>query len=59
MFGNKSIKSRVWATVKAKIKTAQDNFKMTCDEIDKEAFTKKEDAAELLVQSIIGGEIIK
>lgn len=42
--------------VNAKIKLAETKFVEKCDAIDREAFTKKEDVANELVESILGGK---
>lgn len=56
MFGKKSIRKRVMEAVNSRIKTAQKQFIKQCDDIDKEAFTKKEDAAAQLVSNILNGK---
>lgn len=56
MFKEKSIKSRVMEAVNSRIKSAEEKFTQKCDEIDREAFTKKEDVANQLVADILNGK---
>lgn len=56
MFGKKTIKKRVMEAVNSRIKSAEKKFITLCDSIDKECFTKKEDAAAQLVADILNGK---
>jgi len=53
---SKSIKKRVMEAVTLRIKSAEKKFITLCDTIDKESFTKKEDAAAQLVADILNGK---
>ena len=55
---SKSIKKRVMEAVTLRIKSAEKKFITLCDTIDKESFTKKEDAAAQLVADILNGKEI-
>jgi hypothetical protein len=58
MFNEKTIKFRVMEAVNSRIKSAEKKFTEKCDEIDREAFTKKEDVANQLVVDILNGKEI-
>ena len=56
MFKDKKIKSRVMEAVNSRIKSAQQKFTEKCDEIDRKAFTQKEEVADKLVAEILSGK---
>jgi hypothetical protein len=54
MFGQNTIRKRVLATVNARIEEAENRYMKVCEQIDKEALTKKEVEADKLVSSVLG-----